>query len=709
MKKPKTRYSLPRLLQTSPNESGAVSLGIALACFGKHLSIAQLRQLCGTNQSGTTTKKILSAIHRCGLNGDWVSLGKDTPSSSHSLSQHKFPAIIDKGSGKFEVLIEVNGSSALIYSPTVGLTYSSIDNLYIDSILGLSAGPKFVPTGSPLSIWNILYSITGKLKIELSLLVILSVVAVIPVLLIAACSSQFIDQFLENKYYSFAIPILWIAGISFMVSVSIRLLNDLIIRRITFVLMRFFSVNIYQFTLTKELAYFLERPSGSITYRMMTSYHLTYSLTFQLLNPILSLVVGLLIVLLSAFISLPLFFVLLLGTFVNICSDYLATMASSNELSSKQRESSEVTSSLYSILQYAEEFKTISAEFAATKQWQIHFYNLINIQQSIFLKNNIRNTSSNASAFLTDVLVLGIGGILIIQGSLTLGTLLAFLFIQSQTANSLAAIPSISSAWQQLTVLLMNYTDLEQAKVDTSIDIFERSPIDNKIKGDIEANQSQLQLVDVAYSISELDSPVFSGLNFSTTPGQHLLIKPSYQEGYQELGTNLFLLISGLLQPSSGAIRLNGVDINRYPTHILRKKISYVGQSIPFFDDSIQNNITLKRSFVQIQLLDRICETVGLDEFVSRRKSGYQSRLINSSEYLSLSEKFQFSVARALITMPSILILDFDVSQISPSNESSIYNYCRDQSITLISSSCRPLHHSNLSLDVSVQDLLGVA
>ena len=705
MKTPTTKYSLPRLLQTSPNESGAVALGIALACFDKHLSIGELRKLTGTTQSGTNTDKLLSAIQQCGLIGQWVRCDKDPSLPSQLLNQRNLPAIVSEGNGKFYTLLECQHDTALLYSPTHGLLHTAIKELSIESILALSLGPGFVAGGEPVSIWTPLYSIATKVKSELILLVALTITSVVPIILIAACTSQFVDQFLENKFYSFAIPIVWIAFISLVVAVSIRLLVDLVIRRLNFVLMRVLARDVYQYVMIKEPLYFTERPSGSIAYRMMAPYLLTYTIAFALLGPVLNLVFGLLLVVLSAFISFPLSLVLLFGSFLNIYSGYLTTMTTSNELSTMQREQSQMNSALYAILQYVEEYKSISAEFAATNQWHRHFYNIVNIQQSVFIKNNFRNVVSNASVFLTEVLVLCIGGLLVIQGTVSLGTLLAFLFIQSRVNVSLDAIPSISSAWQQLIGLLMSYGDLQQAAIDPSIDVFDRSLNLNKPTPVSLSESRDLELIDISFATSDLDPPLFTGLSLSVSSGQHLLIEPSQQDSVREL----FHLISGLVQPSSGLIRLGGVDINTYPAHSLRKEIALVGPEIPFFDDSIENNISLKRSFVVPDQLVLVCEAVGLDEFVNRYKDAYQSQLVNPASYLSVSEKFQFSIARALIAKPSILILDFNVFKLDAAVELSIYQFCRKHSITVISTFCRPAHQLHVDRVLSMRDLLPIA
>mgnify|MGYP001193659786 CR=1 FL=1 len=705
MKTPSTKYSLPRLLQTSPNESGAVALGIVLACLGKHLSIAELRKLTGTNQSGTTTDKLSTAIHQCGLVGQWVRCDKDASLPSPLFNNRDLPAIVHEGNGKFYALLECQHDTALVYSPTRGLTHTAIHDLPIQSILALSLAPEFVSGGEPVSIWRPLYSFAIKFKLELILLVVLTITSVVPVIVIAACSSQFVDQVLENKFYSFAIPIVWIAIISLVVAVSIRLLFDLIIRRLNFVLIRVLARDVYQYVMTKEQQYFLERPSGSIAYRMMAPYLLTYSISFAFLPPVLNLVFGLLLVFLSAFISVPLCLVLLFGSFVNIYSSYLATIATSSELSAKQRELSLMNSALYAILQYVGEYKSISAEFAATKQWHNHFYNILNLEQSVGIKNNIRNIISSASTFLTEVLVLCIGGILVIQGSVSLGTLLAFLFIQSRVNISLSAIPSISQAWQFLIGNLMSYGDLQQAAVDSSIDIFDRDLHLNDGTYDPQIDSSCLEILGVTYATSDLDPPLFSGLNLSVSSGQRLLIESKNQDS----GSVLFNLISGLIQPSSGVIRLGGVDIRSYPTHLLRKKIAYVGVEIPFFDDSIQNNITLKRGFVESDQLVPVCKAVGLDQFVNRYNDAYQSRLHNPTSFLSVSEKFQFSIARALIASPLILILDFDIFKLDSSVELSVYQFCRQHSITVISTSCRIAYQADLDLVTSSQELLRIS
>ena len=127
-----SRVLLPRLLQTSANESGAVSLGIVLACFGKHLTIAELRQLSGTNHSGTTPEKLLLAIHDCGLNGNWVDCSSGDLSIPQVLTEQPLPAIIHEGNGKFQAILEFNDHTALIYSPSHGLHQLPADAVAIE-------------------------------------------------------------------------------------------------------------------------------------------------------------------------------------------------------------------------------------------------------------------------------------------------------------------------------------------------------------------------------------------------------------------------------------------------------------------------------------------------------------------------------------------------------------------------------------------------
>jgi ABC-type multidrug transport system fused ATPase/permease subunit len=251
----------------------------------------------------------------------------------------------------------------------------------------------------------------------------------------------------------------------------------------------------------------------------------------------------------------------------------------------------------------------------------------------------------------------------------------------------------------------MSYGDLQQAGIDPLIDVFDRNLNLNKRTPVSLPESRDLELIDVSFATSDLDPPLFTGLSLFVSSGKHLLIESSQQDS----GRALFHLISGLIQPSSGLISLGGVDINTYPTHSLRKEIALVGSEIPFFDDSIENNIFLNRSFVVPDQLVPVCEAVGLDEFVNRYKDAYQSQLINPASYLSVSEKFQFSIARALIAQPSILILDFDVCKLDASVELSIYQFCQKHSITLISTFCRPAHQGHVDRVLFMSDLLPIS
>ena len=73
----KPRYKLPQLLQSVEAESGAVALGIALACHGKTCTLRELSSASGVTRDGTTPEKLVKAAESFGLSGKWERLSND--------------------------------------------------------------------------------------------------------------------------------------------------------------------------------------------------------------------------------------------------------------------------------------------------------------------------------------------------------------------------------------------------------------------------------------------------------------------------------------------------------------------------------------------------------------------------------------------------------------------------------------------------------
>ena len=114
---------------------------------------------------------------------------------------------------------------------------------------------------------------------------------------------------------------------------------------------------------------------------------------------------------------------------------------------------------------------------------------------------------------------------------------------------------------------------------------------------------------------------------------------------------------------------MNGIDVSKCTSSSIRQKIAYVSQNDFWFQDTIFNNLTIGNRNASIEDLDRVCEIVRMTDYIKKSPYGYNTKLQEGGGNLSSGEKQRFSIAKALITNPDVLILDESTSNLDANTE----------------------------------------
>lgn len=133
--------------------------------------------------------------------------------------------------------------------------------------------------------------------------------------------------------------------------------------------------------------------------------------------------------------------------------------------------------------------------------------------------------------------------------------------------------------------------------------------------------------------------------------------------------TTLIKLILDFYDVTGGAIYINGIDMRELTSHSVRKRMAYVSQNDYWFQDTIFNNLTLGNRNTSTDELDKICADVRMTDYINRSDFGYNTMLEEEGTNLSSGEKQRFSIAKALVVKPDVLILDESTSNLDAKTE----------------------------------------
>jgi ATP-binding cassette subfamily B protein len=255
-------------------------------------------------------------------------------------------------------------------------------------------------------------------------------------------------------------------------------------------------------------------------------------------------------------------------------------------------------------------------------------------------------------------LVLGVGGLHVLQGSLTLGGLIIVLSYIRSIYSSLEQMPPSISQLQQWLVDLK----FARALLDVTPDVQEAP--DARAIGRAEG---AIALEGVHFDYPGRPSTL-TDISFEVRPGETVAIVGPTGAGK----TTLMSLLPRFRDPCRGRIRLDGSDIRQLTLHSLREQISLVQQEALLFSGTVAENIRYGRPDATDEEVIEAAKAANVHDFVTSLPDGYDTWLGERGAKVSGGERQRIAIARAFLKDAPILILDEPTSSVDSKTESVI-------------------------------------
>jgi subfamily B ATP-binding cassette protein MsbA len=274
---------------------------------------------------------------------------------------------------------------------------------------------------------------------------------------------------------------------------------------------------------------------------------------------------------------------------------------------------------------------------------------------------------TSSSAFLlglASVGIMGMGGAMIIEGTLTTGDFLSFTLL---LGFMIAPIVQMSNIGSQLTEAFAGLDRTEEIMNMQSEANDELRTIElNKIVGDVEFK-------DVSFSY-EKGKEVVRNISFKAVKGSVTALVGSSGSGKSTLAG----LVSSFINPDSGVILIDGNDISKISLNSFRSQLGVVLQDDFLFEGTIRQNILFPRpSASQDQVLEA-AKAAYVNEFTDRFDDGLDTLIGERGVKLSGGQRQRIAIARAVLANPRILILDEATSNLDTESESLIQKSLAD-------------------------------
>lgn len=268
-------------------------------------------------------------------------------------------------------------------------------------------------------------------------------------------------------------------------------------------------------------------------------------------------------------------------------------------------------------------------------------------------KDILFNQIVNLSAYISNTLVIIFGGLMVINGKTSIGTLPAFLMYLQYFYSPLRRLGERFNILQDA---LSSVDKISSILKNREIIPEPEKPCEIEVKGEIEFKN-----VTFAYE----NEIVLNNVSFKIKPGEKIAIVGPTGAGK----TTIMNLILRLYDVNDGEILIDSVNIKNFRSDFLRKNIAIVLQDVFIFKGTLMENITLGRTDIPKEKVYEAAKYLNAHDFIMSLPEGYDTELTPEGSNLSLGQKQLISFIRALVYDPKILLLDEATSSVDTNTE----------------------------------------
>ena len=665
---------VPVVMQMEALECGAASLTMILAYYGKWIPLEQVRADCGVSRDGSNAKNVLKAARSYGLTAKGYRYEPD-----ELKKNGKFPCIIHWNFNHFVVLDGFKGNKAVLNDPAKG-TYSvpmeTFDNSFTGICLMFEPGDSFEPGGKPKSMLAFAKEKMKGAGVAVAFTIITTVITSLIGIINPAFSRIFIDRLLTGQNPDWFMPFIWALTALSAVQIIISFIEAIFEARISAKIDAVGSTTFMWKVLRMPMEFFSQRMAGDIQQRKGSNASVASTLvhTFAPLVIEACMMVFYLVVMIRY--SLLLTLVGIASILINMFMSRIISKKRVNITRVSMRDSGKLAGATVAGIEMIETIKASGAENGFFEKWA-GYQASVNTQKVKFAKlNQYLGMIPSLVSTLTNTAVLIIGVYLTMEGSFTVGMVMAF---QGFLGSFMAPAQQLISAGQTLQEMRAEMERIEDVmKYPTDV-LCEQASNEgedteyDKLSGNVEMR-------NVTFGYSRLGEPLIRDFNLTLRPGSRVAFVGTSGCGKSTLSK----LISGLYQPWSGEILFDGKPMTKIDRSVFTGSLAVVDQDIILFEDTIANNIKMWDSSIEDFEMIMAARDAQLHEDIMQRDGGYNYKLTEGGKDFSGGQRQRMEIARVLAQDPTIIILDEATSALDAKTEYEVVKSIKDRGITCI-------------------------
>lgn len=637
-----SRRQVPLLRQMANVECGAACLAMILSYFGRKTSIPEASNYLGIGRDGATALSIAMAGREQGLRVRAYTI------EPIDLQHVKCPAIVHWNFNHFLVIERWTPKYVNVVDPAAGrrrLTAAEFDAGFTGVVLVCEPGVSFERRAGARPFWR---TFLVKYALQTPGLLVQILAATLLLQLLGLVLPIFTKILIDH--------VLPLRGTDLMTILGLGMIMVLLAQVVTSYLRAALLIHVqarldsqmmlgfFEHLLTLPFKFFQQRTSGDLLMRLGSNAVIREMLTGQTISIVLdgSLVLTYVLLILLRF---PVFGLAIMGIGLLQVLLLLSTTRKVHNLVQRDLSAQAQSQSyLVETLSRIETVKAAGAEERIFDHWSNLFFNQLNVSLQRNYVSIVIETGVLALRILSPMLLLWIGAYKVLNGTMSLGTMLALNALAASVMGPLASLISNGQRLQLVGSHLERIADVLQAEPEQ----------DPQTVSSAARQTGAIELQNVSFRYNPKAPLVLKDVSIKIQPGQKIALVGRTGSGKSTLAR----LLLGFHSPTEGAILYDGVPLEKLNYRTLRSQFGAVLQDPLLFSGSIRQNISFSDPNLPLEKIVEKAQLAVIHDEIMAMPMNYEAIIAEGSTTLAGGQCQRLSIARALAHEPAILLLD---------------------------------------------------
>lgn len=588
------------------------------------------------------------------------------------------PLIAEKKDGEYIILLTYKEGNWTILDPIKGAPEVVTDDVLSQDISGriLALGKKGSVSHDSNQRFGFRWFIPTILKFKKQFICVLIAVLVVQIIgiLTPLMTQVVVDKVLSHHAMSTLHTIAIGIAIAYVYELIISLARSYLFVHTTNRIDVILSARLFKHLFRLPLKYFESRRVGETIARVRELDSIRAFLTGTPLSSLIDVIFVVVYIVVCFFYSVPLAIIMVAAIPLYVILSLVITPLFKKSLDEKFYTGANAQSFLVESVTGIQTVKSFALEEKFEEKW--------GDLQSDYVKAGyktsiISSTSGNVATFIqrmVDLVILVEGAKLVIDGSLSVGQLVAFRMLANRVSGPVLRLVRLWQDYQQAAMSVKRLGDIFNAPMEQT----------GRTTSSLPQLQGKITFDKVWFRYRADAGDVLKGVSFEIAPGKIVGLVGRSGSGKSTISK----LVQRLYVPQNGKIAIDGMDLSVMNPVLLRNQIGVVLQENFVFNGTVAENISIHCPNKTIDDVIAAAKVAGAHDFIMELQEGYNTVIGEKGVALSGGQKQRVAIARAIIHNPKILIFDEATSALDYESESIIQKnmkeICKGRTVLII-------------------------